>query len=78
MSMSAFLASPVWGAILTIGGTAILAVFGLIWRLSSKVDRIADKVDELGKDIVDLRQDSNLIRWSDLRAPRLKRRRREF
>lgn len=78
MTMSSFIGSPVWGAILTVGGTALLAVFGLIWRLSSKVDRLGDKLEELGKDILDQRNDRNIIRWSDLQRSRLRRRRNDF
>lgn len=60
------------------GGTAIVAVFGLIWRLSSKVDRIGDAVVELGKDIREIKKDGNIVRWSDLRHTRARRRHRDF
>jgi len=71
--MSAFLASPVWAAIITVAGTAILAIFGLIWRVLSRVDRLSSVVEELGKDISEMRSDQNLVRWSDIRGPRMRR-----
>lgn len=76
--MSAFLASPVWGAVITVAGTAVIAIFGLIWRLTTKVDHLSDVVTELGKDIADMKSDANIVRWSDLRLTRARRRRRDI
>lgn len=74
--MAAFIASPVWGAIITVFGAAVVALVGFIWRLLVKVDQIGSKVDAVAADVVEIKEDKNIMRWSDIGGGSFRRRHR--
>lgn len=71
--MSTFIESPVWGAIITVAGSAALAVLGMMWRLMVKVDRLSDAIADVRSDIAEIKTDANVMRYSDMRTPQSRR-----
>jgi hypothetical protein len=76
--MTAFLASPVWATVIGVVGTAVVGMFGMIWRMSSRVDRISDTVQAIATDVTEIKADPNVVRWSDIAPMRFRRRYRGF
>jgi hypothetical protein len=76
--VSDFLASPVWGAVIALLGSLLTAIFALVWRVSSKVSSLTDDIGDLKADMKELKDDPNVIRWSDMGWNIIRRRRRGF
>ena len=76
--MAAFLASPVWGAIIGILGSMLMAIFAMVWRMSTKLSGLSDDVGDLKTDIAEIKKDPNVMRWSDMHMGAWRRRRRGF
>jgi len=72
--MDTFINSPVWGAIITVSGTALVGVSTLIIRLMAKMNQISDKVDTIAEDVAEIKNDDNIVRWSDLNRSDRRRR----
>ena len=76
--MSSFVGSPVWGAIITIVGTVVLSLFGLMARLIGKVNRLGDRVEDIATDVREMKEDKDTVRWSELARRRKAGRRSGF
>lgn len=76
--MSAFFSSPVWGAIISVAGAALVGLIAMISRMLGKVNRIEEKMTEIAQDVTDMKNDKNIVRWSDLAHTRRGGRRRVF
>ena len=68
--MTSFIDSPVWGAVVTVGGTGLLGLIGMMARLIRKVNKMDTKLDTLNRGLRDMRNDKDIVRWSDVRAKR--------
>lgn len=76
--MSGFVSSPVWGAIIAIAGTVTIAIVGMFARLISKVNAISSKMDSIAEDVTEIKEDKDVMRWSDLGRRKIRRRRSDF
>ena len=76
--MSAFFSSPVWGAIISVTGAALVGLIAMISRVLGKVNRIEEKIGELASDVNDIKADRNIVRWSDIARDRRRRKRYGF
>lgn len=74
--MSAFIDSPVWGAVISVVGTALSGIVVLIARLMSKVNKIEGAIEEIAKDIGELKDDKDIMRWSEVGREKVRRKRR--
>jgi hypothetical protein len=72
--MSSFISSPVWGAVIAIVGAALTGVVSLMFRMLSQISKISDKVDAVAEDVTELKNDDDIVRWSDLGRSKLRRR----
>lgn len=71
--MSSFASSPVWGAIISVAGAALVGLIAMISRVLGKVNRIEERIGEVAQDVTDLKNDRNIVRWSDIAQRRRKR-----
>ena len=72
--MNAFLSSPVWATVLAVAGSAVTALIALAMRLNSKMDIMADAIKDIQQDVTDIKNDKNIVRWSDIGPMRIWRR----
>lgn len=73
--MSTFEGSPVWASIITIVGTMVFGLITMMFRLIGKVNTIGNKVDSIAEDIVEMKDDADVMRYSDIAQRGNKRRR---
>lgn len=73
--MSDFFSSPVWATILGLIGTGIGALIAMVAKLHTKINANTDAIGEIRQDIVDIKTDKNIMRWSDIASARFRRRR---
>jgi hypothetical protein len=76
--LSSFISSPVWGAIISVAGAALVGLVAMLSRVLGKVSRIEEKMGELASDVSDIKQDRNIMRWSDIARDRRRHRRHGF
>ena len=72
--MSDFLNSPVWATILAIVGSGVGALIAMAAKLHTKMNGLTDAVKVIQEDITDIKNDKNIMRWSDLGSIRFRRR----
>lgn len=72
--MSSFVSSPVWGAVISVAGAALVGLIAMISRVLGKVNRIEERMGEIAQDVTEIKNDRNIVRWSDL----AQRRRRKW
>lgn len=76
--MSAFFSSPVWGAIISVTGAALVGLIAMISRMLGKISKVEEKMGEIAQDVTDIKNDRNIVRWSDIAHTRARRRRGIF
>lgn len=64
--MSTFAGSPVWASVITIVGTMVFGLVTMMFRLIGKVNTIGNKVDSIAEDIVEIKDDADIMRYSDV------------
>lgn len=74
--MSAIIDSPVWGAAVTVGGAAVTGLITMIARLITKVNNLDGKIDGIAADVLEIKQDGDTVRWSELAKRKQRGRRR--
>ena len=75
--MNSFFESPVWATILAILGTSIGALIKMTAGMHSKMNTMASVVARIAQDVVDIKKDKNIMRYSDAGNGRARKGRRD-
>lgn len=65
--MSDFWQSPVFAAIVTVVGGALLSLITMVAKLNTKQNELTTMVANIAQDVTDIKNDKNIMRWSDIR-----------
>lgn len=68
--------SPLADTLLSLGLTGVVGLITLIVKLSVRLSRMEGKLEEIGKDLSDIKEDKDVVRWSEIRSKRSLRSRR--